>query len=228
MKKITKSAVVLFVLLLCICLAGCGNNNEKFEEVTTSKVITSSNITKAVSSTTESSTIVAEKQATKEATTKKETTAKAKETTKKATTNKAEITKKSTTTKHTTTTSKNVCYLTVDCREILNHKNDLKPGHDSFVPSSGYIVKDYIYTISNNSTVYDVLKKCCDDKGIKLTSSSTQYGIYVAGINNLDEKDCGRYSGWLYSVNDKQPSFSCDKYNVKAGDRIVFHYTCEY
>lgn len=51
-------------------------------------------------------------------------------------------------------------------------------------------------------------------------------GTYVVGINNLDEKDCGSASGWMYKVNGTAPMTSCGKYKMDSGDNLVFYYVC--
>ena len=50
---------------------------------------------------------------------------------------------------------------------------------------------------------------------------------YIEGIANLYEFDCGELSGWMYCVNDWYPNYGVSRYQVKAGDEIVFNYTCD-
>lgn len=126
----------------------------------------------------------------------------------------------------TQTSSQITCNVTIECKSILDNKDDLKAGHESYVPSNGVILNSYSLTLKSGSTAYDALEKACDDNDIKLTAQKTGYGTYVSGINNLDEKDCGKNSGWLYSVNGVKPNISCGKYKLKSGDKIVFSYTC--
>lgn len=158
------------------------------------------------------------------------TTAKTSTTTKttSTTTTKRTTTKKTTTT--TTASSKQYCYLTIECSKILDNMDNLKPGHDKYVPSDGYIIKNYKFEITGKETVYDVLKEACKDNGIKLTAKKTSTGtrreIYVQGINNLDEFDCGKYSGWIYRVNGIAPAKSSSLYTVSSGDRITWSYKC--
>lgn len=127
-----------------------------------------------------------------------------------------------------TTKSKSYAYLTVECKVLLSAKNKkhLAPGHSRFVPSDGYIIKDYACK-PNGDSVYDVLSKACKSKNIHLTAKNSLYEIYVSGINNLDEKDCGSYSGWKYKVNGKYPLYTCERYKVSAGDEIVWEYVTE-
>lgn len=126
----------------------------------------------------------------------------------------------------TTSNDSEICYVTVECKEILGKINKLSPGHSKYVPKNGYILYNYPVKYSVNDTAYDALKTACSDNNIKLTATSTIYGIYVCGINNIDEKDCGSQSGWLYSVNSVYPSVSCGKQEINPNDNIIFHYTC--
>lgn len=145
------------------------------------------------------------------------------------TTKRTSTTTKKTTTS-TTTSSKQYCYLSIECSAILDNMDNLKSGHDKYVPSDGYIIKNYKFEITGKETVYDVLKEACKDNGIKLTAKKTSTGkrmeIYVQGINNLDEKDCGKYSGWVYRVNGIAPAKSSSLYTVSSGDRITWSYKC--
>ena len=136
-------------------------------------------------------------------------------------------THRQTTKKHTTTQSKTVtCTITVECKNIQKHMGQLKAGHERYVPDDGYIIHAESHTVDRGSTAYDVLKLACNAHGIRLTAKSTSYGIYVVGINNLDEKDCGSASGWMYKVNGTMPMTSCGKYKMDSGDNLVFYYVC--
>ena len=105
--------------------------------------------------------------------------------------------------------------------------SQLKSGHERFVPNDGYIIHAESHTVNRGSTAYDVLKLACNAHGIRLTAKSTSYGVYVVGINNLDEKDCGSASGWMYKVNGWFPNYGCSRYQVQQGDVICWVYTCD-
>ena len=158
---------------------------------------------------------------TTKATSTSETTA----TTKIQTTSKVQTTAKATTVSKTTTSSAVTCTITVECKKVLEHMDDLKKGHESFVPDNGIILNTYTVTLENGQSAYDALKKACSDNNIKITESSSKYGAYIIGFNNIDEKDCGNGSGWLYFVNGSTPNLSAKKYIVKNNDKIVFSYT---
>ena len=118
------------------------------------------------------------------------------------------------------------CTITVECKNIHKHMSQLKSGHERFVPNDGYIIHAESHTVDRGSTAYDVLKLACNAHGIRLTARNTSYGVYVVGINNLDEKDCGGASGWMYKVNGTAPRTSCGKYKMDSGDNLVFYYVC--
>lgn len=127
-----------------------------------------------------------------------------------------------------TTSSEINCSITIECKSILNNMDDLKKGHEKYVPKNGIMLNNYKTTLKSKSTVYDLLKKACNDKGITYTAKDTMYSVYIVGINNIDEKDCGKDSGWMYTVNGSYPNVSVDSKKLKDGDKVVFTYTCSY
>lgn len=236
MKKFT---AVLLSALLCFSLLGCSNEEKK---VTTSSTTAISSTVYESSEKAEEKETEAEKRETTEkkkvtsTSVKSETADKAStsstvaSTTAKSTAKKQAVssaTKASTTKKQTTTSSSITCTVTVECKSILNNMDKLKAGHESYVPADGYIINNCNVTVSNGDTAYDAVKAACDTKGVYLNVTNSSYGKYIAGFNNIDEKDCGSQSGWLYNVNGSYPSKSCSKYILSNGDNVVFTYTCK-
>ena len=121
------------------------------------------------------------------------------------------------------------CTIEIRCDTILNNMQDLRPGLDVYVPDSGTILPTTTVTFTEGETVFDVLKRICDARGIQIEYSYTpMYGsYYVEGINNLYEFDCGQQSGWMYKVNGWFPIYGCSSYKLEAGDTIVWAYTCK-
>jgi hypothetical protein len=76
-------------------------------------------------------------------------------------------------------------------------------------------------TLPIGATAYDAL--CAT--GLAVNARSSQYGIYVAGIGGLVEKQHGSASGWLYAVNGKTPSSSAGSYVLADGDAVSWFYT---
>lgn len=195
---------------MCFCFSACSNNTQEEQSTAVTATIT----TQATISTT-----VAE-------TTTKETTAKPSTTKTQTTTKKKKVT--ATKVKKKKKTDIVTCTVTVECKSILDHMDELKEGHEEFVPSDGYIIKNYTYKAKAGYTAYDALKSACNNDDIKLTAQKTSYGVYISGINNLDEFDCGKQSGWMYSVNGIMPNTTCGNVTVDDGDSIVFTYVCTF
>lgn len=126
------------------------------------------------------------------------------------------------------TTSTGSCTLTIECHTLLDNMDNVKESKKKYVPASGVILKKTKVTFTEGETVYDILKRTCKKAGIQLeVSYSGGYGsYYVEGIGHLYEFDCGRESGWVYSVNGKQPNYGCSSCVVQKGDNIVWSYTC--
>lgn len=133
-------------------------------------------------------------------------------------------TRKQTTTKETEKSSSFTCSITIECTYILSNMTELKAGHEDYVPNDGYFVKKTSVTCSDKDTVFDVIQSVCSKNGLKLSYSGTS-SKYITGINNIDEKDCGKQTGWVYTVNGKSPSTSVSKYVLSEGDNIHFYFT---
>ena len=213
-----KICALLLSAAMCFCFSACSNNTQEEQ----STAVTTTTSTQATTSTTVAETTTKETTA-KPSTTKTQTTTK---TTTEATTKKKKVT--ATKVKKKKKTDTVTCTVTVECKSILDHMDDLKEGHEEFVPDDGYIIKDYTYKAKKDYTAYDALKGACKKNDIKLTAKSTSYGIYISGINNLDEFDCGKQSGWMYSVNGIMPNTTCGNVSVDDGDSIVFTYVCTF
>ncbi len=213
-----KICALLLSAAMCFCFTACSNNTQEEQ----STAVTATTSTQAKTSTTVAEATTKETTA-KPSTTKTQTTTKA---TTEATTKKKKVT--ATKVKKKKKTDTVTCTVTVECKSILDHMDDLKEGHEEFVPDDGYIIKDYTYKAKKGYTAYDALKGACKKSDIKLTAKSTSYGIYISGINNLDEFDCGKQSGWMYSVNGIMPNTTCGNVSVDDGDSIVFTYVCTF
>jgi hypothetical protein len=121
------------------------------------------------------------------------------------------------------------CTISIYCSTILNNMDMLDPVKTSCVPADGCILGSTTVEFENGDTVFDILQKVTRDKGIQLEYTYTAiYGsVYIEGINNLYEFDCGELSGWEYSVNGSFPGYGCSKYVLSDGDVIRWVYTCD-
>lgn len=127
------------------------------------------------------------------------------------------------------TSTEGTCYLQISCATILNNMSNLTPGKEAMVPSNGIIFAESAVTFYPGESVYDVLKRETRNNRIHLEANyvPVQGSVYVEGINNLYEFDCGELSGWNYFVNGWSPNYGCDRYAVKEGDVIHWEYTCD-
>lgn len=119
-------------------------------------------------------------------------------------------------------------YISIYCNTILDNMADLNPSKAEFVPADGVILPTIKVAFTEGETVFDILKRICDEKNIQLEYSWSMYGTYyIEGINNLYEFDCGGDSGWMYKVNGWFPNYGVSAYEVSDGDQIFFLYTCK-
>ncbi len=104
----------------------------------------------------------------------------------------------------------------------------LAPGREAFVPANGLILERSEVSFEKGETVFDVLKRVVRDAGIQMEFSyfPAYESMYIEGIGNLYEKDCGGSSGWLYYVNGVKPNYGVSKYTLEDQDEVIFHYTC--
>lgn len=121
------------------------------------------------------------------------------------------------------------CTLSISCATILNNMDMLDPAKVELVPASGWILGPVTVTFTEGETVFDVLQRTLRDYGIHMESKTTPlYGsVYIEGIANLYEFDCGGQSGWMYQVNGWFPNYGCSKYTLCDGDSIQWLYTCD-
>lgn len=219
MKKIIS---LLICILLCVSLIGCGNENTENEIISTTVSEQISNQEENISTADSSS---AETSNNEKSTVGKTATSKTTEKQKQPEITAATDAKK-TTASTTSAVSDITCTVTIECKSILDKTDKLKAGHEAYVPQNGIMLDSYTVTVRNGSTAFDAVKQACSSGGISMNATNSSYGSYIVGFNNIDEKDCGSASGWLYYVNNSQPNKSCSKYAVKNGDSIVFSYTC--
>lgn len=95
-----------------------------------------------------------------------------------------------------------------------------------YIPADGIILDESEFTVSEGSSVYDVLVLAARQNEISVeNSAATESAAYIAGINYIYEFDFGDISGWVYKVNGETPSSGCGTYAVKNGDKIEWLYS---
>ena len=121
------------------------------------------------------------------------------------------------------------CTFLIECSTILNNLDLLDPEKLEMVPSGGVILAKATVTFHEGESVFDVLQRVCQEKGIHLESSWTPIynSAYIEGIHNLYEFDCGSLSGWMYRVNGWYPNYGCSRYQLKDGDVVEWRFTCD-
>lgn len=121
------------------------------------------------------------------------------------------------------------CTLSIECTSILNHLSELNQEKLDILPKNGIIFATHTVTFYEGESVYDVLKRVCQENKIHLEASFTPMynSSYVEGIGNLYEFDCGSGSGWMYRVDGWYPNYGCSRYQLKQGEKIEWRYTCD-
>lgn len=116
--------------------------------------------------------------------------------------------------------------ISIRCDTAVEKGMNLEAKWAGIVPSSGTILQATTMEFQSGDTVFDVLCRVRDTYKIQVEYSGTNGAQYIEGINNLYEFDGGRWSGWMYCVNDWYPNYGCGQYAVKNGDVIEWNYTC--
>lgn len=127
------------------------------------------------------------------------------------------------------TVEKLVCTLSVKCDTILDNIEQLSHEKIELVPENGIIFAEKQVEFDDGESVFDVLLRQMQGNNIHLEFESTPVynSIYIEGIANLYEFDCGELSGWMYSVNGEFPNYGCSRYILSSGDKIEWIYTCD-
>ena len=120
--------------------------------------------------------------------------------------------------------------LVIDVSDILKNYDKLDKGlqSDEFVPQSGKILDETEFEVESGKTVYDLMVKATEEKGIKLDAKKTDYGMYIDGINSVATGSVGANSGWMFKVNGKDSAVGADACKLNAGDKVEFFYICDY
>ena len=123
-----------------------------------------------------------------------------------------------------------MCTLYVHCRDVLQNYDMLKENKKSVIPKDGVIYAEKSVSFSEGESVFDILNREMKSSKIHLEFVYTPIynSVYIEGIGNLYEFDCGDTSGWSYKVNGVKPNYGCSQYIVSSGDNIEFYYSCSF
>lgn len=121
------------------------------------------------------------------------------------------------------------CTLEVRCDNLLPNLDKMEPGKAALVPEDGIILAEKTVQFQEGESVFDVFRRVLREEKIhfEYVDASAYNSVYIEGIGNLYEFDCGAQSGWMYSVNGVYPGVGCSAYTLSEGDKIVFSYTCD-
>lgn len=121
------------------------------------------------------------------------------------------------------------CTLSVTCEILLEHLDELDEGKRELVPADGVIFPATEVTFYEGENVFHVLHREMKTNRIHLEFVETpvDQSVYIEGIGNLYELDCGDLSGWVYRVNGSFPGYGCSNYLLQNGDNVEWLYTCD-
>ena len=121
------------------------------------------------------------------------------------------------------------CTLEVRCDTLLGKLDQMTPEKAALVPENGILLETVELEFNGGESVFDVFRKVLREEKIhfEYVDASAYDSVYIEGIGNIYEFDCGPQSGWMFSVNDVYPGLGCSAYTLADGDVIVFNYTCD-
>lgn len=121
------------------------------------------------------------------------------------------------------------CTLEVRCDTLLGNLDGMQPEKAALVPEDGILLQTAEIEFAGGESVFDVFRKVLREEKIhfEYVDASAYDSVYIEGIGNIYEFDCGPQSGWMFSVNGIYPGLGCSAYTLADGDVIVFSYTCD-
>ena len=117
----------------------------------------------------------------------------------------------------------------IECKTILNNIEKLKESKKEIIPQNGVILSQITVEFIEGESAFDLLLRISKEKKIHLefTSTPVYNSVYVEGIANLYEFDCGDKSGWTYKVNGEKLNYGASDCILKPGDKVEWLYTCD-
>ena len=121
------------------------------------------------------------------------------------------------------------CTLEIRCDTLLTQLDKVPAEKVSLVPEDGIMLASTEVEFTGGESVFDVFRKVLREEKLhfEYVDASAYDSVYIEGIGNIYEFDCGPQSGWMFSVNDVYPGLGCSSYTLADGDVIVFSYTCD-
>ncbi len=123
----------------------------------------------------------------------------------------------------------NTCFISVSCDTILKRPELLAEEKKEFLPADGKILAEREVSFEEGESAFDILLRVLKEEKIHIEFMVTPLydSIYIEGIGNIYEMDCGKLSGWMYKVNGNFLQTSSSVYQPKRGDKIEWIYTCD-
>jgi len=121
------------------------------------------------------------------------------------------------------------CNLSVRCDTILNNLSRLKADKQEIIPPDGVIFPEQSVVFYEGETVFNVMIREMKKNKIHFEFENTPMyeSVYIEGIANIYEFDCGELSGWMYKVNGEFLSVGCSQCELEPGDRVEILYSCD-
>lgn len=121
------------------------------------------------------------------------------------------------------------CTLEIRCDTLLGNLHKMQDGKAALVPEDGVMLEATEVEFTAGESVFDVFRKVLRQEKIhfEYVDASAYDSVYIEGIGNIYEFDCGPQSGWMFSVNGIYPGLGCSAYTLADGDVILFNYTCD-
>ena len=119
--------------------------------------------------------------------------------------------------------------ISINCATILDNMDQLDPAKAEFVPEDGWILEPVEVEIEAGDSVFDVLQAVCKENKIHMEHNTTPGigAVYIEGMAQLYEFDCGELSGWNFCVDDAVESYGCDSIKLEGGEVIEWLYSCD-
>ncbi|GAF08828.1 DUF4430 domain-containing protein [Paenibacillus pini] len=96
---------------------------------------------------------------------------------------------------------------------------------DKLMINKGYVVANTKVELRSGDTVWTLLRRVLDSKGISYSWNNKSGTPYLESIAGDGEFDHGSGSGWMYSVNGSYPGYGASQYVLTNGDEVQWRYT---
>jgi hypothetical protein len=121
------------------------------------------------------------------------------------------------------------CSVSVNCSNISNNIDKIDRSKRSLVPSDGTIMPRVNVSLPVGATAFDALLAATSQQGVHMeyTGSAAAKTVYIEGIGNIYQFDCGSTSGWLYAINGSYKGVGMSAQTLSDGDAVELKYTLD-